>query len=214
MDALELVTSILKKRVRPVLVERGFRGTGATLRRPIGEAIQVVRLQRDTRNTAWSARLFLNGGCYLPALDSQLGRPVLSDPGESSCHVRMRPNDVVAGVEQFYEVTPATGVDELSDQIVRHLAAMLAALDELSTSDAAADWLAERRLTEYEVVFGWYLGHHRTADARRFVTGLHDHFGDQARWAIFAARLDAVAAQAGSSVDWRDWLDVTRPETA
>jgi len=120
----------------------------------------VVRLQRDTRNTAWSARLFLNGGCYLPALDSQLGRPVLSDPGESSCHVRMRPNDVVAGVEQFYEVTPATGVDELSDQIVRHLAAMLAALDELSTSDAAADCVI-KGMTYAEVIS---LG---TSDTRR-----------------------------------------------
>ena len=206
MDAIADLNSLIAARVRPTLRRTGFIGTGATLERLADQAIQVVNLQRDTRNTASAARLYLNGGCYFPGWSTLLGRPVTARPTAPDCQVRMRPSELLP-VEQFYEVTAATDLARLGDAISSHLSVLLDALDELSTADAAADWLAERKLTAYEEVFGWYLFQDRVPDARRFVTSLHEHFGGQARWSIFAAHLDEVERMVGRQVGWRNWLD-------
>lgn len=206
MDAIAELNRLIGARVRPTLGQAGFAGTGATFERLMNQAIQVVNLQRDTRNTAWSARLYLNGGCYFPGLSTLLGRQVTVQPTEPECHVRMRPSELLP-VEQFYEVTESTDLARLGDTVSAHLTVLLGALDELSTVDAAVDRLAERKLTAYEEVFGWYLLKDRLPEARRFVTDLYAHFGGQTRWSIFAAHLDEVERMVERQVGWRRWLD-------
>ena len=203
MTASTVITAIIKAHLAPLLKSRGFTGRGATYCRKWGETIQIVYLQRGAGG---SGVLYLNGGAYVGALDRLLGYPVVEAQQESQCHVRLRPQDIDADAPARYDITSDSDGDRLGAQIVGDLAQLLDALDGFDGPDAAVRHLAQRRLAQYERVFGWFLHNGETAAARDFVRGLHTHFGGEARWANLAGKLDAVAAHLGHDADWRAWI--------
>ncbi|WP_426308900.1 DUF4304 domain-containing protein [Cellulosimicrobium sp. E-16] len=200
------VTRLVREHLVPVLADRGFRRAGSTFRRPAGETVQVVQVQRSTRNGPALARFSLNGSVYVPALDELLDAPVLTEPDEPSCHLRWRPHDVLPDAPAHYDVAADADVGTVGAVAARDLVGLLDALDRRATADAVVDELAGRALAQYERVAGWYLSHDRTDDARVFVTGLHERFGDERRWEVFARHLDAVVDRVGGGADWRSWI--------
>lgn len=200
------VTRLVREHLVPVLAGRCFRRAGSTFRRSAGETVQVVQVQRSTRNGPAVARFYLNGSVYVPALDEVLGAPVRTEPDEPSCHLRWRPHDVLPYAPAHYDVAADTEADAVGAAAARDLAGLLDALDGLTTADAVVDELSGRALAQYERVVGWYLSHDRADDARVFVADLHERFGAERRWEILARRLDAVADRVGGDADWRSWL--------
>ncbi|MES2532137.1 MAG: hypothetical protein V4636_13960, partial [Pseudomonadota bacterium] len=71
---------------------------------------------------------------------------------------------------------------------------------------AAIAHLSGHKLAQYERVLGWYLRQNEIDQASRFVKSLHDEFGGESRWEIFARRLDDVARRVRGDVSWRDWI--------
>ena len=193
MSPANLITAVVRNHLKPVLTTRGFTSSGPTFKRRVGEATQVVNVERSSRNGALAARFYINGSVYLPALDAVIGEPVIEDPDEPSCHVRLRPNDADPGVRREYDVTLDTDAESLGAEIARDVTALLDMLDGLTTPQAAVAHLAGRKLAQYERVFGWYLSQNELDRARLFLKPLHDKFGGEGRWAIFAGRLDDVA---------------------
>jgi hypothetical protein len=172
----------------------------------VGEATQVVNVERSSRNGALAARFYINGSVYIPALDAVIGELIIEDPDEPSCHVRLRPNDADPGARREYDVTLDTDAEAPGAEIARDVTALLDVLDGLTTPQAAIEHLAGRKLAQCERVFGWYLSQNELDQARLFVKSLHEEFGGQRRWAIFAGRLDDVELRVRSDVSWRDWM--------
>jgi hypothetical protein len=206
MSPSNLITAVVRTHLKPVLTTRGFTSSGSTFKHRVGEATQVVNVERSSRNGALAARFYINGSVYLPALDAVIGEPVIEDPDEPSCHVRLRPNDAEPGSRREYDVTPDTGAESLGAEIARDVTALLDMLDGLTTPQAAVAHLAGRRLAQYERVFGWYLSQNEVDQARRFVKSLHEAFGRESRWAIFAGQLDDVERRVRGEVTWREWV--------
>ena len=206
MSPTQLITAVVRTHLKPVLTTRGFKSSGSTFKRRVGEATQVVNVERSSRNGALAARFYINGSVYLPALDAVIGKPLIEDPDEPSCHVRLRPNDADPGARREYDVTLDTDAEALGAEIARDVTALLDVLDGLTTPQAAVAHLAGRKLAQYERVFGWYLSQNELDQASRFVKSLHEEFGGEGRWAIFARRLDDVARLVRGDVSWRDWI--------
>ena len=206
MSPAQLITAVVRTHLKPVLTGRGFKSSGSTFKRRVGEATQVVNVERSSRNGALAARFYINGSVYLPALDAVIGEPIIEDPDEPSCHVRLRPNDADPGARREYDVTLDTDAETLGEEIARDVTALLDMLDGLTTPQAAVAHLAGRRLAQYERVFGWYLGQNELDQVSRFVKSLHAEFGGESRWAIFARRLDDVHRRVRLDVSWRDWI--------
>ena len=163
-------------------------------------------MERSSRNGAFAARFYINGSVYLPALDAVIGEPLIEDPDEPSCHVRLRLNDADPGARREYDVTLDTDVEALGAEVAPDVTALLDMLDGLTTPQAAVAHLARRRLAQHERVFGWYLSQNEIDRARLFVKPLHDEFGGENRWAIFARRLDDVARQVRGDGSWREGI--------
>lgn len=206
-SATGMITQMFTDHLIPLLAERGFTRSGSTFRRRLGTATQVVYLQRGPRNTAAFATFFLNGGVYLPALDEVIGRSVIDEPDEPSCHVRLRPDRVVPTGEDQYEVTPETDLEALATRTTVDLAALIDALRGFVEPDDAVAYLSTQLLAQYERVFGWYLATAQVEAARRFVGELEDTFGTEPRWQIFAEHLDAVSARVTGDTAWREWRE-------
>ena len=206
MSPANLITAVVRNHLKPVLTARGFTSSGSTFKRRVGEATQVVNVERSSRNGALAARFYLNGSVYLPALDAVIGEPIIEDPDEPSCHVRLRPNNADPGARREYDVTLDTDAESLGAEIARDVTALLDMLDGLTMPQAAVAHLAGRRLAQYERVFGWYLSHNELDPASRFVKSLHEAFGGESRWAIFAGRLDDIARRVRGDVSWREWI--------
>ncbi len=206
MSPSTLITAIVRTHLKPVLTVRGFTSSGSTFQRRVGEATQVVNVERSSRNGALAARLYINGSVYLPALDAVIGEPVIEDPDEPSCHVRLRPNDADPGAHREYDVTLDTDAESLGEEIARDVTALLDMLDRLRTPQGAVAHLAGHKLAQYERVFGWYLSQNEIDRARLFVKSLHEEFGGERRWAIFARRLGDVARRVRGDLSWREWI--------
>lgn len=206
MSPAQLITAVVRTHLKPLLTTRGFKSSGSTFKRRVGEATQVVNVERSSRNGALAARFYINGSVYLPALDAVIGEPLIEDPDEPSCHVRLRPNDAGPGARREYDVTLDTDAEALGAQIARDVTALLDMLDGLTTPQAAVAHLAGHKLAQYERVFGWYLSQNELDQASRFVKSLHAEFGGESRWAIFARRLDDVERRVRSDVSWREWI--------
>lgn len=206
MSPSSLITAVIRTHLKPVLTARGFTSSGSTFKRRVGEATQVVNVERSSRNGALAARFYINGSVYLPALDAVIDEPLIEDPDEPSCHVRLRPSDADPGARREYDVTLDSDAEALGAEIARDVTGLLDMLDGLTTPQAAVAHLAGRRLAQYERVFGWYLSQDELAQARLFVKSLHEEFGGEKRWAIFARRLDDVARHAEGDVRWGDWI--------
>lgn len=206
MSPSDLITAVVRTHLKPVLTTRGFTPSGSTFRRRVGEATQVVNVERSQRNGALAARFYINGSVYLPALDAVIGQPLIEGPDEPSCHVRLRPNDADPGARREYDVTLDTDADTVGAEVARDVTALLDMLDGLTTPHAAVAHLAGHRLAQYERVFGWYLSQGELDRARLFVKSLHAEFGGERRWAIFAERLDTVARRVRGDVSWREWI--------
>ena len=206
MSPSTLITAIVRAHLKPVLTARGFTSSGSTFKRWAREATQVVNVERSSRNGALAARFYINGSVYLPALDAVIGEPLIEDPDEPSCHVRLRPNDADSDARRDYDVTLDTEAESLGAEIARDVTALLEMLNGLTTPQAAVAHLAGRKLAQYERVFGWYLSQNELDQASRFVKSLHAEFGGESRWAIFADRLDGVARRVRGDVSWREWI--------
>ena len=206
--ATDAITHITRTNLVPLLLERGFTASGTTYRRASGTATQVVNLQRGSKNSVVAASFHLNGGVYLPELDSVIGLPVAEQPDEPSCHVRMRPNVVVETGQDQYVVNRGADAEAFGEATARDLAALIDALDAFVTPENAVAHLSTRLLAQYERVFGWYLHVGDLDAAREFVEGLQERFGEQERrWTIFAARLDVIAQHVRGDTAWREWID-------
>ncbi len=206
MSPANLITAIVRTHIRPLLIDRGFTASGSNFTRRLDQAVQVVNVQRSTRNGALAARFFLNGSVYLPALDAVVGEPILEDPDEPSCHVRLRPDDADPEARPEYDVTAETDAASLGAEVARDLGALLDAIDGLATPQAAVAHLSGRKLAQYQRVVAWYLSQNEVEAARRFVRSLHAAFGAENRWEIFARKLDEVALRVRTDVAWRDWV--------
>ena len=206
MSPANLITAVVRTHLKPVLTARGFKSSGSTFKRRMGEATQVVNVERSSRNGALSARFYINGSVYLPALDAVIGEPIIEDPDEPSCHVRLRPNDADSGARREYDVTLETDAEALGAEVARDVTALLDMLDGLTTPQAAIAHLAGHKLAQYERVFGWYLSQNELDQACLFVRSLHTEFGGERRWVIFSGRLDDVARRVRGDVSWRDWI--------
>ena len=206
MSPTQLITAVVRTHLKPLLTARGFTSSGSTFQRRMAEATQVVNIERSKRNGALAARFYINGSVYIPALDAVVGEPVIEDPDEPSCHVRLRPNDANPAARGEYDVTLDTDAESLGAEIARAVTALLDMLDGMATPQAAVAHLAGRRLAQYERVFGWYLSQNELDRARLFVKSLHDAFGGESRWAIFGRRLDDVARRVRGDVAWREWI--------
>jgi hypothetical protein len=69
----------------------GFRRSGRTWRRQVGDAVQVVHVQASRYNAGAEGEFLLSAGVYFRALAARLALFPPSDaPGESDCHVRTR----------------------------------------------------------------------------------------------------------------------------
>ena len=206
MSPANLITAVVRTHLKPLLAARGFTSSGPTFKRRVGEAVQVVNIERSKRNGALAARFYINGSVYLPALDAVIGEPIIEDPDEPSCHVRLRPEDADPGARREYDVTLDTDAEALGAEVARDVTALLDMLDGLTTPQAAVAYLAGRKLAEYERVFGWYLSQNELDRASCFVKSLYKEFGGESRWAIFAGRLDGVARRVRGDVSWRAWI--------
>lgn len=206
MSPSNLITAVVRTHLKPLLTARGFTSAGSTFQRLLAEARQVVNVERSKRNGALAARFYINGSVYLPALDAVIGEPIIEDPDEPSCHVRLRPNDADPGACREYDVTLDTDAESLGAEIARDVTALLDMLDGLTTPQAAIAHLAGHTLAQYERVFGWYLSQNEFDRASCFVKSLHEAFGGKGRWAIFAHRLDDVARRVRGDVSWREWI--------
>ena len=70
----------------------GFRRSGRTWRRQMGDAVQVVHVQASRYNAGRDGEFVLNAGVYFPALAARLGLFLPTDTlGEGDCQVRTRP---------------------------------------------------------------------------------------------------------------------------
>lgn len=206
MSPSDLITAVVRTHLKPLLTARGFKSSGSTFKRRVGEATQVVNVERSSRNGALAARFYINGSVYLPALDAVIGEPLIEDPDEPSCHVRLRPNDADPGARREYDVTLDTDAESLGAEIARDVTALLDMLDGLTTPQAAIEHLAGRKLAQYERVFSWYLSQNELDQARHFVKSLFEEFGGQSRWAIFGRRLDDVAGRVRGGLSWRECI--------
>ena len=192
MSPAQLITAVVRTHLKPLLTTRGFKSPGSTFKRRVGEATQVVNVERSSRNGALAARFYINGSVYLPALDAVIGEPLIEDPDEPSCHVRLRPNDADPDARREYDVTLDTEAESLGAEIARDVTALLEMLNGLTTPQAAVAHLAGRKLAQYERVFGWYLSQNELDQARLFAKSLYAGFGGEGRWAIFRGRLDKL----------------------
>ncbi|RZI63079.1 MAG: DUF4304 domain-containing protein, partial [Variovorax sp.] len=75
MSPANLITAVVRTHLKPLLAARGFTSSGSTFKRRVGEAVQVVNIERSKRNGALAARFYINGSVYLPALDAVIGEP-------------------------------------------------------------------------------------------------------------------------------------------
>ncbi len=74
------------------LAAAGFKKTGRTWRRHVGEAVQVVHVQASRHNAGADGQFVLTAGVYFPALAARLALfPPNDSPGEPDCQVRTRP---------------------------------------------------------------------------------------------------------------------------
>lgn len=207
MSPAQLITAVVRTHLKPLLTTRGFKSSGSTFKRRVGEATQVVNVECSSRNGALAARFYINGSVYLPSLDAVIGELIIEDPDEPSCHVRLRPNDADPDARREYDVTLDTEAESLGAEIARDVTALLEMLNGLTTPQAAVAHLAGRKLAQYERVFGWYLSQNELDQARLFAKSLYAGFGGEGRWAIFARRLDDVARRVRGDVSWREWID-------
>ena len=74
------------------LAAAGFKKTGRTWRRQVGDAVQVVHVQASRHNAGADGEFVLTAGVYFPALAARLALfPPNDSPGEPDCQVRTRP---------------------------------------------------------------------------------------------------------------------------
>jgi hypothetical protein len=198
----QIVNELVRGTVRPYLRERGFEGTGPKFQRTLGETVQVVEVQR-AKFDGMKGLVYLNGIIYLPAINQLLGGP---DSKAFPSVLTLRPNIVDANLDEAITVTQTSDPDDITAAAVRGLEALLGRMNETTTTAEAIDYLSRRKLTAYEGVFAWYLHNNQLEKARTFVTGLHDFFGTQPRWKIFAGKLDDVAARISPDTQLRAWL--------
>jgi hypothetical protein len=205
MNPSQIVTDVVRSTIRPYLRERGFTGTGPRFERPVGETVQHIWVQK-AKFDGVKGFVYVNGTIDLPELDDLLGRPEPSSE-EPRTAISLRSNQVDESVSSEIVVTQTSEPDDVLASMTRCLEVVLGKLDEITTTEEAVDYLSHRMLAGYQGVFGWYLHHRRLEQARAFVTGLHDYFGEQPRWKIFASKLDAVAEGVAPGTNWRAWLD-------
>lgn len=87
MTAHERFQKLLKREFHPVLRAEGFKGSGATLRRMVGERVDVVNVQ----GSQWGGRCYVNLGVHFRFLPDSCGKQV--DPAkvlEFHCVFRSR----------------------------------------------------------------------------------------------------------------------------
>jgi len=74
------------------LAAAGFKTTGRTWRRQVGDTVQVVHVQASRHNAGADGQFVLTAGVYFPALAARLALfPPNESPGEPDCQVRTRP---------------------------------------------------------------------------------------------------------------------------
>lgn len=195
--ATEVVSVLIRNWITPVVKSRGYLGRAPTWRKANGPFIHVINVQRRRGNNWTNAEFYLNACVYVRALDEMLRAPVLTEPKEYHGHVRLRPNKLPGSMPQSLIVTSGTDVQAFGPTVAANVTALIDAMEGFATVDDVVDYLSHRLLEQYEQVFGWYLHAGRMADARVFVAGLHERFGDQTRWKIFARKLEEVAAHLG-----------------
>jgi len=89
----KLINRIVDEAIAKPLAAAGFRRSGRTWRRRLGDGvIQVVNVQWSPRDGGVEGSFALNAGVYFPALAESIAEfPVTTAPKEYDCHVRRRP---------------------------------------------------------------------------------------------------------------------------
>lgn len=205
MNPSQIVTDVVRSTIRPYLRELGFTGTGPRFERPVGETVQHIWVQK-AKFDGVKGFVYVNGTIDLPELDDLLGRSEPS-PEEPRTVISLRSDQVDESVNPEIVVTQTSEPDDVSAAMMRCLEVVLGKMDGITTTEDAVEYLSHRMLAGYQGVFGWYLHHGGLGQARGFVIGLHEYFGEQPRWEIFAGKLDAVAERVAPGTNWRAWLD-------
>ncbi|MFV0452112.1 MAG: DUF4304 domain-containing protein [Propioniciclava sp.] len=197
------VRALIRRDLVPVLRSREFRGSLPTLRRPVGDTIQVVNVQASSGNGPNWWAFYLNCSIYVPELDQLVNHHTLAKPREESCQLRERaePSDPTA--RGRYEFTPEGDSEATMAGAVADLSGMLDYLDRFVTVEDVVAELAQRWLASFPEVIAWYLSTDQIHSARAFATRVWERFGDEDRWPTLARLMDEAAALVGVAPGWR-----------
>jgi hypothetical protein len=129
-----------------VLAAHGFRKSGSTFHRPLGDVVQLVQLQSSTRSTAQRLVATVNLAVFSTLLEARLGDPVPS-PSVPGAHWRERIGHLApARDDLWWEVTRPAEAEAAGAELAALLRDFgLPALAELdSTERLRALWEAGR----------------------------------------------------------------------
>lgn len=203
MRPADIITSAVKDTLKPYLLKNGFEVDGTTkFRRPVGETVQTVEIQRSRVGGA-QGFVYLNGIIHLPAIHELLAGV---DSRPRPTNLMFRPHNVDRSLNEAIAITQESDPADIGALGVRSIDALLGRMNEFTTTADAVDYLSGKKLSLFEGVFAWYLQHDQLDRAQAFVTGLHEYFGAQPRWEKLAKMLDDVAAHISPETPWRTWL--------
>jgi len=121
-----LLDDVSKAAVTSVLKPAGFRASGRTYHRRLGETVQVVNVQVSTPTTWDVKHFYVNAAVAFDAICRLTGQPVTERPKEYECHDRgfsHRLEDLVPGAPDVWQLQagqdPAPVVEGLRSAIER-----------------------------------------------------------------------------------------------
>lgn len=158
VPASKLLNAFLKDGLAPVLLGVGFKATGRTYRRAVGDALQVVDIQNWKFNDAKRARFTLELGVCFPRLLAAVAaldayafyRENSARPGITECVVRRRIGEFMQPPEDvWWTVSATTGYVPPAGEVAKLLLdAGLPWLESMSTlASVAAGHAPDHALT-------------------------------------------------------------------
>ena len=168
MRALERIDLIGREHVGPLLKLHGFRKSGRTWRRAVGNVVQVVNLQASRWNSAESGDFTCNLGVYFPAA-AELAESATAgkeNPGEADCIVSERLGVLMpVGRDYWWRIDEQSHDSLVGREVANAIAEYgLRWLDEHSGLAGAEAWSATKNLFFWAAVFALCRGERSLAE--------------------------------------------------
>jgi len=113
---------IIKDIITPILKVRGFRKSSRNYYKEIADFGLCFNIQSSLYNHEQEVKFTFNTGIFIPRVyELYFGRPKPKFPKEYDCFCRKRISQLMNSSDHWYSIKEDTNIDELEDNIYKHI---------------------------------------------------------------------------------------------